>query len=351
MARYRVTGPDGATYEITAPDEATEAQVLDYARSQAPRTGQFATLPASALPAGERAQGPGFFDDLIPTGQQQSTEVGPWQKYRKPSGPWDKYKQAQPSNSGMQAIRERFPQYDDLSDEDLLERLYQRHYSDLPRADFDRRVRDLVPGEGRRGGRYTLIENAPAGGRYTVLEDRERDPAIIARRDYGLDLTRPDAEIRAKIAKLPETEKKRAHDIWADYRVQRMYEGTGFTPQPELATGIPIVGSFLDEAQAAIQGIVAGLTANRIGRPYDEALAGFRAHERAAAAANPIQSTVGKLAAGIATGGPLFGRLMPARTLLGRVGQGATIGAGVGAAEGFGHGEGSPGQRVETVEV
>lgn len=326
MARYRVTGPDGATYEITAPDDATEAQVLNYAKSQAPRTGQFATLPASALPTSGQGQGKakGYFDDLIPTGQQrgagrfddlipqESTDSGPWEKYRKPSGPWEKYRNASGQLNGTSGP-----------------------------------------------GRYSLIEDAPERGRYTLLDDGQnaprnlrgvRDPAVLARFEYGLDLTRPDAEIRAAIEKLPETEKKRAQDIWADYRVQRMYEGTGFTPQPELATGIPILGSFLDEAQAAIQGVVAGLTANRVGRPYDEALAGFRAHERAAMAANPIRSTVGKLAAGIATGGPLFGRIAPAKTLLGRVGQGAAIGAGVGAAEGFGHGEGSPGQRVETAQ-
>lgn len=34
MARYRITAPDGGTYEITAPDDATEQQVLDYALSQ-----------------------------------------------------------------------------------------------------------------------------------------------------------------------------------------------------------------------------------------------------------------------------------------------------------------------------
>lgn len=34
MAKYRVTGPDGATYEVNAPDHATEDQVMEYVRSQ-----------------------------------------------------------------------------------------------------------------------------------------------------------------------------------------------------------------------------------------------------------------------------------------------------------------------------
>ena len=32
MAKYRITGPDGGTYEVTAPDSATEAEVLAYAQ-------------------------------------------------------------------------------------------------------------------------------------------------------------------------------------------------------------------------------------------------------------------------------------------------------------------------------
>lgn len=35
MARYRITGPDGATYEVNAPDGATDAEILDFVRSNA----------------------------------------------------------------------------------------------------------------------------------------------------------------------------------------------------------------------------------------------------------------------------------------------------------------------------
>ena len=33
MAKYRITAPDGGTYEITAPDDASQEQVLAYAQS------------------------------------------------------------------------------------------------------------------------------------------------------------------------------------------------------------------------------------------------------------------------------------------------------------------------------
>lgn len=38
MAKYRITGPDGGTYEITAPDDASEADVLAYAQRNAGMT-------------------------------------------------------------------------------------------------------------------------------------------------------------------------------------------------------------------------------------------------------------------------------------------------------------------------
>jgi hypothetical protein len=34
MAKYRVTSPDGTSYEVTAPDDASESQVLEYAKTQ-----------------------------------------------------------------------------------------------------------------------------------------------------------------------------------------------------------------------------------------------------------------------------------------------------------------------------
>jgi hypothetical protein len=44
-------------------------------------------------------------------------------------------------------IREQYPQYSDMSDQQLADALYQKHYSDIPRADFDAKV-GLAPGGG-----------------------------------------------------------------------------------------------------------------------------------------------------------------------------------------------------------
>ena len=38
MATFTITAPDGNTYEITAPEGATEAQVLEYAKANYAKT-------------------------------------------------------------------------------------------------------------------------------------------------------------------------------------------------------------------------------------------------------------------------------------------------------------------------
>lgn len=59
MAKYRITGPDGGTYEITAPDDATEDQVLAYAQSQHQQASKPKGKDRSAMSLQERyaAQG------------------------------------------------------------------------------------------------------------------------------------------------------------------------------------------------------------------------------------------------------------------------------------------------------
>jgi len=40
----------------------------------------------------------------------------------------------------LSEIREKFPQYNDLSDSQLAEALHQKHYADMPRQDFDKKI-------------------------------------------------------------------------------------------------------------------------------------------------------------------------------------------------------------------
>ena len=172
-----------------------------------------------------------------------------------------------------------------------------------------------------------------------------REPKMLGLLDYDVDFDAPIADVRAKIAKLPETEKKRAQDLWADHRVT---SGKVLKGVPQPARGIPIIGPYLDEAVAGIQSGLNVVSSGRIGAPYDEALAEERARHRQADTQSPIESTVGKLAAGVVTGGPIFSRLAPATTVVGRAGQGAVVGGAVGAVEGFGAGEGSIDKRLDS---
>ena len=42
--------------------------------------------------------------------------------------------------SGLSDFRAKYPQYNDVSDQDLSDRLYAKHYSDIPRGEFDKRM-------------------------------------------------------------------------------------------------------------------------------------------------------------------------------------------------------------------
>ena len=163
------------------------------------------------------------------------------------------------------------------------------------------------------------------------------------------DYSKPESEIRTAIDKLPEQDKQKAYNQWAKQYIAKE-RASGLDTGPSLARGIPFIGGLVDEgaalADAGLHQVGKYFGTDRVGRPYDEALAFQRERHRQAEAANPVEATVGQLATGIATGGPLFSRLAPATTTLGRVGQGGTIGGIVGGLEGFARGEGGFGERL-----
>jgi hypothetical protein len=161
-----------------------------------------------------------------------------------------------------------------------------------------------------------------------------------------IDYDAPIERLRGEIAKLPEANQKRAYDLWADKRVAKE-RSLGLGQLPEPARGIPIIGGLLDEATAGIGSVMHDVTGGYVGRPYDEGLALERARQRQAEEANPALAATSQIVTGLATGGPLFSRLAPARTLLGRVGQGVSVAVPLGVTERFTRAEGSPGERVE----
>lgn len=67
MAKYRITAPDGSTYEVTAPDDATEAQVLAYAQQNYQQPASAAPAPAPGGLQSQGASGGNFAGGMDPT--------------------------------------------------------------------------------------------------------------------------------------------------------------------------------------------------------------------------------------------------------------------------------------------
>lgn len=131
--------------------------------------------------------------------------------------------------------------------------------------------------------------------------------------------------------------------------------------------GIPVAGSFLDEAASALNATIApALNAvlpsgsQEFTQPtwqerYDAALAKGRGMDKAFDTANPGTSLASQVVGGTIATLPLAATAAGARllgltgdTMLGRIGSGMASGAGIGAASGYGSGEGGVANRLES---
>lgn len=64
------------------------------------------------------------------------------------------------AETSIAKIRERYPQYDDLSDRELAEGLHKKHYSDMPFEDFAERVGLAAPEGDVEVGQPTIVDRA-----------------------------------------------------------------------------------------------------------------------------------------------------------------------------------------------
>lgn len=219
-------------------------------------------------------------------------------------------------------IRQKYPAYADLSDQQIADGLYSRHYSDMPRDQFDAKI----------GFRPTGPDFAMASGR--MSSDR---PEMV------------DA-VAAKAANPQDG------SMSADNVVRSLGRGT-------------LVGSFLDEANAATNATLAPLIDPLLpdsfqklpqatwGERYDAAKriqnqkdAAFDAEHPAASLGLQVAGGVGS-AAGALKAAPTAARAalgMGGRTLPQKVVASTTAGAGLGAVSGFGSGEGDIGDRLKS---
>lgn len=131
-----------------------------------------------------------------------------------------------------------------------------------------------------------------------------------------------------------------------------MPEGQGFGNNLMQAVGQGGLFGFGDEVSARLNAMT-GYDARtgsygNWGTTYADQLAAVRGQQDQFAEAHPVVSTGAEIAGGVASslaGGAALG-LKAAPSLLGRIGQGAAVGAGEGALYGYGSGEGGVGDRL-----
>lgn len=203
----------------------------------------------------------------------------------------------------------------------------------------------------------------------------DNDPAVTPRwandpKHFGIDFDQPINKVRDALKSIPATDRPDALRQWADHFVasERQQGGLGQSINNAARTVArgSFVGPYLDEAEAAIASGMHKLTGGAAGAPYDEAVAYQRAKDRAVDANAPIASFAAKVAGGVAgggaalkavgavpgiagalAGGPLAA-ITPAASIAGKVAQGAGVGGAYGAAQGFGAGEETLTNRIES---
>lgn len=169
----------------------------------------------------------------------------------------------------LDQIREQYPQYSDMSDGDLAGALHRKHYADMPRDEFDRK--------------------------------------IGLKKNFGIDWNQPLEKVREAISALPEADRDGALEQWADAYVARERKGGGIGMALDntvrtIARGT-FIGEGLDEISAATNAGLHTITGGIMGAPYDETLAYQRARDRAVDRDYGAASVAGRIAGGVAGGG------------------------------------------------
>lgn len=196
-----------------------------------------------------------------------------------------------------------------------------------------------------------------------VVETASTDPSTpawakdsIISPPASIDFNRPNEQVRADIARLPENQRKAVVKAWADSWVakERKGGGVGLTISDtvrNISRGTP-VGSWLDEANAATSDVLHRMTGGYAGAPYDEAVEYQRATDRAADAEasklfripgteyDVTTADLAKVGGGIASI-PVApaAQVFRGGTILPQMGNAAITGMGYGAVYGAGQGE------------
>lgn len=171
-------------------------------------------------------------------------------------------------------IRAQYPQYGDLSDQQLADSLYTKFYSDMDRATFDQKV--------------GLVATAPDG-----LKPGSREYA-----DWAMTQARAGNKL-PQVSAAPEAEVPKPNGL-----MDKAFAGAG-----SFIEGVPIAGPTLIDWAKQGRAAVQGMTPDAVSAEFD-----------AAKAANPITSMVGNFAGSVAALAPLGATALGGR-LLGTTGS------------------------------
>lgn len=228
----------------------------------------------------------------------------------------------------IQEIRQQYPQYQDLSDDQLAIGLHKKYYSDMPIEDFKSKI-----------GVKTVISSSTS-------TNLERQKAIKNVDELGARINEfmPGKILNKQLDTVGEAASQYVPEWMSDaaYKASIPLRGAAIAADEAAKQygsyawgrlrGVPIAGAYLDEAIAGV-GQVFG--------DYDEIAEHVRAFddvvERDRGAANLAGKVAGGVSAGYAVGGHLVKGAQP---ILQTAGKSALAGAGIGAAHEFGEGEG-----------
>lgn len=225
--------------------------------------------------------------------------------------------------ASIKQLREQYPQYNDMSNDEFAKAFHKKFYSDIEFDDFSKRI-GLAP------------EMAPAGNE--IVEEFESGGRIVKNLETGQETFMDGAYATSDAAKISEI-RARKGDAGGMYKqgvAREIIDHFGELPARAASAlkGLPFFGSYVDEAVGAISG--------------PDAARSVRQMQEARETVAPITTAASRAGVGLATALPVAAALptvavAPLGTsLAARTATGAALGASGGALEGaiYGAGEG-----------
>ena len=244
--------------------------------------------------------------------------------------------------ASIQEIRNKYPQYNEMSDEDLARALHGKFYSDMDFGDFSERI-GLAPAQEAPAipEGSTLLKQYPDGG-YITQNRKTRQMNYV--NPEGAYVSADQGTITSIMREGGDFKKVVGGEMSRDV------VGEGLTAiSSGVGGGIPALRGYIAQGGAKASEFGSQFTGNE---PISEET--IRAAMRSQEAQYPALTGAGRLATGAAVGmASGVDRLINAPTRIGRAAQAMGFGTGIGAAEGgiAGYGEGGAEEAKRQAQV